>query len=470
MRRIALSFALLAACAPAHPAPHDPSGAGPGGAACPASAAPDVPRLPDAPGVPRLPDAPGEPSEPGPKPAPRPAMDLGAYRPATDAEVAEVVRASQHFATDLYAKLRGRSGNFALSPASIAIALGMTYAGGRNETAAEMQAVLHLGDDSEAVHRAFGTLVRTWNAGKDRPYELAVANRLFGEKTLHFRDPFVVATRDHYLASFDAVDFIGDPDGSRVHVNDWVAAHTQDRILDLVPEGSVDGTTRLVLANAVYFKGDWQVAFPAAATQPEPFHAKDATPQTPMMHLTSDFSYAHVDGVQLLEMPYKGGDLAMTVLLPDDRDGLGELEKKLGADALARWLGARASREVIVSLPRFKVDPPVSISLGSTLAELGMPLAFDRERADFRQMADLPPDTNLYLQDAIHRAFVAVDEKGTEAAAATAVVVGAAITSVAPEPPPPVVFRADHPFLFLVRDTHSGALLFMGRVADPTQP
>ena len=370
--------------------------------------------------------------------------------------------ATGDFALDMYGQLAQQPGNFAFSPTSIELALAMTYAGARGSTAEQMRAALSLPDDDAALHAAHAARLAAWNDPTRDTYELAVVNRLFGDETARFVPDFVQLTRDHYGAPVEALDFQGATDASRRHINDFVAKHTKDRITNLLPPGSIQSTTRLVLTNALYFKGTWKHEFDAKATVDADFRTlAGAEVRVPMMNMTHRLRYAEIDGVQVVELPYEGGDLAMNILLPRDADGLAALESNMVAGDLTSWLGALGSNEVILSLPRFKLDPPKPISLVEPLQALGMTKAFDPSQADFSGMSD----EALFVDNAFHKCFVEVNEEGTEAAAATAVIVG--ITSAAVEPEP-VVFNADHPFVFTIRDLDSGALLFMGRVADPS--
>ncbi|MCB9595385.1 MAG: serpin family protein [Sandaracinaceae bacterium] len=375
--------------------------------------------------------------------------------------------ANDRFAVDLWDRLRRQDGNLAVSPASISVALAMTWGGARGATADQMASTMHYGSDPGAYHAAAGAVLSTWNDPEREAYELAVANRLFAEQSYAWQDDFLALTTDTYRAPLEPVDFRGAFEPARGRINGWVASRTRDRIRDLIPEGGVDGDTRMVLTNAVYFHADWQRPFEANDTYGQAFHAASRSHDVPTMHQTGRFATATASGVQLLELPYQGGDMSMLIALPTDRGGLAALEQGLDADTLQAWTDALESQMVNVSLPKFRVDPAQPLALAGTLADMGMRDAFDPQRADFSGMAD--PDANeglpLYISAVFHKAFVAVDEEGTEAAAATAVVM--AVESAAMIPEDAVDFRADHPFLFFIRDTQSGAVLFMGRVADP---
>lgn len=407
---------------------------------------------------------PATPPEPMPSaeaPPPEPTLP-----PVSGGPSATAIQASNDFAFDLHRRLRRRPGNLAFSPASISVALAMTWGGAEGETAAEMAQVMRF-PAADTLHDGWATAVKRWQT-KSQNYELATANRLFGEKTYSFETSFLTATKAHYGAPLEPRDFKTAPGAQRTYINDWVAKNTRQRIVDLLPPPSIRSDTRLVLVNALYLKADWSSQFKDAGTRDADFFidgAKSVT--TPMMNQTASFRYAAPDGVQVLEMPYKGGDLSMVVVLPVARDGLPAVEAKLDAAQLSGWMKGMAYERVSLTLPKFKIDPPKAIDLAKTLKSMGMALAFDRNQADFTGIAD-PPNAadRLYIGNVFHKAFVAVDEAGTEAAAATAVVMPRA-GSAAPVAPP-VRFVADHPFLFFIREVKSEAILFVGRVSDPS--
>ena len=382
-----------------------------------------------------------------------------------------LAQGERSFAERLYTKLASEPGNLFFSPTSVRLALGMTYAGARNTTARQMAATLSFGDNPQLLHDAHASLLGEWQTAAhsaNPEFTLRVANRLWGQTGRAFRPDFLQLVQTRYGAPLQPLDFLHDVEGSRVTINRWVAERTEEKIPELLARGILTPGTPLVLTNAVYFKANWTQAFPAAATSPQPFQlAPQRTVTVPMMQLTAKLRYAQVDAAQVLELPYGAADaegetrLSMTVLLPDDRAGLPQLEKALAGGRLADFLSAPQPAKVQVFLPRFQARS--AFKLGQTLTALGMPEAFDSKQADFSGMAALH---ELYIGEVIHQAYVAVDEKGTEAAAATAVVMA---PGGAP-PAPPQTFRADHPFLFVIRDRRRGNILFMGRIADPTQP
>jgi serpin B len=368
------------------------------------------------------------------------------------------------FALDLYGALRDRPGNLAVSPASLELALTLALAGAKGATADEVAGVLHLprtpGGD---LGRATELMARLDDPARTS-YTLRAANRLFVERSYALEPAYLerVATLG---APLEAVDFRGAFEPARLRINRWVAEQTANRIRDLVPPGAVDADTRLALVNAIYLLADWLSPFTREATAPGPFHlAGGAQKDVPTMHQVASFRFAAADGATLLELPYVGDELAMVIVLPDEEDGLAELETGLDAARLEAWIAGMRRERVAVSLPSFTVDPPAPLALAAPLRSLGIELAFDRERADFTGLANpSDPADRLYISEVFHKAFVKVDEKGTEAAAASAVM----MARVASAEAPPKEFRADHPFLFVIRDQKTGAFLFLGRVADP---
>jgi serine protease inhibitor len=381
---------------------------------------------------------------------------------AGETVMTEVVQGNNQFALDLHARLRQQPGNLFYSPASISIALGMTYAGARGETAQQMAKVLHFPGARDKLHEEFAALHRSLNpAPGSRAYRLSIANRLWGQAAYHFLPDFLALTRESYEAELAEVDFRRDPEGARQKINSWVAERTEGRIKDLIPEGVLDPLSRLVLTNAIYFKGDWSRPFAKSATHEEPFHvSSDKTTRVPLMHKQDEFRFRAGDGLKVLELPYGKGELSSYVLLPDQIDGLPAIEAKLSLQNLDRWIGELHRQKVIVYLPKFQVTS--QFSMRDVLQAMGMTLAFDQERADFTGISTQEP---LYISAVIHKAFVDVNEEGTEAAAATGVVVAARAAAILPQQP--AVFRADHPFLFLIRDNKSGSILFVGRVQNP---
>ena len=374
----------------------------------------------------------------------------------------DVVRGNNRFAVDLYGKVRDRPGNLFLSPYSISTALAMTYLGAKGQTARELAETLHFPEQAGAMDSGFAELRKRFDAGgEERPYQLSTANALWGQQGLAYRPEFLKRAEAGFGAGLHPVDFAGNPEAARKTINDWVETQTRDKIKDLIDSSAIKKDTDLILTNAIYFKGAWATPFPKSATKDEPFGNGDKTIPVPMMHLAGSFDYSEDEaaGLQVLSLPYSGNELAMVVLLPRKPDGLAGLEASLTGPRLDGWLAKPSNRQVEISMPRFKLERDVELS--GVLASLGMRSAFGAG-ADFSGMTE---DRRLVLSAVIHKAFADVNEEGTEAAAATAVVM-MRMSAMVPRQPP-VAFRADHPFLFLIRDVKSGSILFMGRVSNP---
>lgn len=372
----------------------------------------------------------------------------------------EVARVSNKFAFDLYGQLRQTEGNLFFSPASVSTALAMTYAGAGGQTKEQMAQVLHLDAADERLHQGFGELARILNSNGER-YQLRMANRLWGPEGYPFRPQFLKLTRDDYGAELAQIDF-HKPDKAAQTINRWIAKQTEGKIGPMISPSMIDPLTRLVLTNAIYFKAAWQEEFWKSATEKAPFHVSvDEEVKVPMMRQLEHFSYTETDDAQILELPYVGGDLAMVVVLPKQIDGLALLEQTATAERLDQWIAEYESRRVEIFLPKFKITS--HLPLTDPLKSLGMTSAFDKEDADFSAMSSAEA---VWLSSVFHAAIVIVDEEGTEAAAVT-VAWAAGAEAPAPEDKP-VVFRADHPFLFLIRDLRTGAILFLGRLVSPT--
>ena len=395
-----------------------------------------------------------------------PAVIAAQTVPAAGADQAEAVKGSNAFAIDLYGQLGAKPGNLFFSPESICTAFGMAYAGADGQTATEMAHVFHFTLPPERLHPAFGALLAGMNA-PHQGYALSVADALWAEKDEKFLPAYLHLVQTNYGAGFHAVDFKSAPDSARATINQWVEKQTNDKIQNLLGPGTVTPLTRLILTNAIYFKAAWADQFSKDATGDKDFHLSvGKTIQAPTMRHARGYEYFKGPSFQALLMPYEKGEVSMLILLPDDIDGLPALERSLTAENLEKWIASLSyAHEVIVSLPRFKITQQFELS--STLEGLGLKAAFDPDAADFSAMTG---DRSLVISAAIHKAYIDLDENGTEAAAATAVVMEMAMAAppLAP-PPPPIIFTADHPFLFLIRDNASGAILFMGRVTDPTK-
>lgn len=381
------------------------------------------------------------------------------------ADVSTIAKDSNAFAIDLYGKLKSEPGNLFFSPASITSAFAMTYAGARGATSTEMASTLHFTLAPSRLHPAMGAFLAEINSAHAN-YELHMANALWAAQDQHFLPDYTALMKADFAAGFQPVDFKANPAAARALINNWVADQTRQKILNLVPAAAVTPLTRLILTNAIYFKASWANQFTKSQTQNEDFHLSGTnTVKADLMHQTKGGQYYRGPDFQVLELPYTNNELSMIVLLADSPDGLPALEKSLTAANLNKWTSALGfQKTIIITFPRFKVAR--QFELNSTLESLGMKQAFHAGQADFSGMTG---DKGLSISAAIHKAYIDVDETGTEAAAATAVIMTAMAMAPHGPPPPPIVFRADHPFLFLIRDNSSGAILFLGRLTDPTK-
>ena len=373
-----------------------------------------------------------------------------------------LVEGNSGFALDVYRRLSVAEGNLFFSPHSISTALAMTFAGARGDTEKQMAQVLHFHLDRKDLHEAFAELESTLaTAQQGGGVTLDVANGLWPQKEYPLREDYLSLVKKHYGVSVTPVDYRSAAEDARRMINRWVEQKTRDKIRDLIQPGVLDPMTRLVLVNAIYFKGMWENRFKVEDTRDTPFHiAEGKAVQAPMMNLRKEFGYADLDSLQILEMPYAGKSLSMLVLLPRKVDGMRQLEADLAPAKLKEWMSVLRRKEVVVFLPRFKMTS--MFRLDETLAALGMRDAFSPARADFSGMDGRKGW--LHIGVVLHKAFVEVNEEGTEAAAATAV--GIRATAM---PAPPPEFRADRPFLFLIMEKETGSILFMGRVTDPTR-
>ena len=391
---------------------------------------------------------------------------------AQDDATTELVDGNTAFALDLYGVLgQDGEGNLFVSPYSISQALAMTYAGANGDTATQMADVMHFSLGPDGLPVAFqtlnGDLLTRGTAGADPdrgypPRSLQIANGLWGEQTFPFSTPFSDQLAEYYGAGLQAADFQNDPDGVRDEIDGWVAEHTEDKIQDIVPEGAITEDSRLVLANAIYFYGGWLHTFDEGSTTDGDFHLIDGTTASvPFMGQQAHFSYGTGDGFQVIELPYAGSNFAFTVILPDEGQ-FDAVEGALDPAALDTALAGLGSRELILTLTKFEFE--YSASLADMLKSLGMTDAFDANLANFSGMLDASAPEPLVIGDVLHKAFIRVDEEGTEAAAATTVMmVGAGAPT-----DPPLEVSVDRPFIFLIRDTETGAILFIGRVMDPS--
>ncbi|HVA65607.1 MAG TPA: serpin family protein [Elusimicrobiota bacterium] len=386
-----------------------------------------------------------------------PAISSGA---ATD-----FVLGNNEFALALYARVAaGKKSNVFFSPYSVFSALAMAYAGARGRTARQMADVLRLAPGGQFLPEEFAELNRSLD-GRRGKIKLVIANALWGQKGFSFRRDFLALTQRYYGAGLRTLDFRKDVSKARAAINAWVEISTGGNIQNIIAPGALGASTRLVLTDAVYFKAAWASPFEERRTKKGAFYtAASGRVQASFMVETGRFAYAETPTLQVLALPYSGG-LSMIVILPRTQDGLAALEKNLSAENVLGLIGALSRRRVEVLLPKFKFSS--GFGLVPVLKSMGMADAFTPPAsgagADFSGMDDR---RDLWISGVIHKAYIDVNEQGTEAAAATAVTMRAtAIFS----PGPPAVFRADHPFIFLIRDNASGAILFLGKIADPSR-
>jgi serpin B len=400
------------------------------------------------------------------------------------AELDFAANATNQLAIDLHRQLATGNENLCVSPYSIESALAMTFAGADGETRTEMARVLHFPGDGDAVPVSFASLQHSLEemsaktaelvkeskrfGGPSEPITLNIANRLFAQKGYDFRQAFLSLVTQNFGAAFEPLDFVANASAATQQINKWVADQTHDRIRDLIPANALNKLTRLVLANVLYLKAPWADPFSENQTKPEPFHIHGRMPaDVPTMQKRNEnFGYAKRNGFTAVGVPYVGNDLQLLVLLPDDESGLSALESKLTAEILAGCAKLEAY-DVDLHLPKFKIVP-ATITLAEKLEALGMKNAFDipQGSANFDKIAPRKPNDYLYISDVFHKTFIAVDEKGTEAAAATAVVMMRA-TAIARPKPPPIEVKVDRPFIYAIQHVPSGVCLFLGRVTDP---
>lgn len=376
---------------------------------------------------------------------------------ATVTGISTVVDANNLFALNLYSNLKdNEQGNIFFSPYSVSTAMVMVYEGAEGQTADEIQSVFHFPEDDNVRRSSFAAIYNQLNR-ENTKYELNTANALWVQKDYQLLDEYTDTIKRYYGGNATNVDFVGEPEKSRQTINVWIEDQTNNKIKDLIPRGGLDAYTRLVLTNAIYFKGTWVKQFDPENTKEEDFRVSpENTVKVQMMSIGEEaiFNYTETDELQILELPYSGEKLSMLILLPKE-DDLSSIEESLTTDKLAEWRNNLKEEDVNVYIPKFKFN--TKYFMVQTLSNMGMPHAFTGE-AD---LSGIDGTTNLFIQNVIHQAFVEVNEEGTEAAAATAISVGMSAV-------PQQQFRADHPFIFIIQDKETGNILFMGRVNDPT--
>lgn len=377
---------------------------------------------------------------------------------STKEGVENVVDSNNKFSLDLYSKYKSKDSNVFFSPYSISSALAMTYEGAREETAKEIKDVFHF-PEKEVLRPNYAAIYNDINK-EDKSYKLRTGNALWAQEKYPFKEEYFENVENYYGGKAANLDFIDDSEGSRQKINDFIEEQTNNKIKDLIPKGSLGRMTRLVLTNAIYFNGNWEWEFDESKTTQKEFRtASGEEIMTPMMYMEPDeasFNYTDLGELQILEMPYKGRDVSMLILLPNET--LDQVENNLTLENFNEWKNQMSETKLDeIHIPKFEFETKYSMS--QDLEEMGMPSAFSND-ADFSGMTE---EEKLFISNVIHQAYVKVNEEGTEAAAATAVTMEA--TSIGPRK----VFKADHPFIFMIQDNSSGNILFMGRVNNPKE-
>ena len=372
-----------------------------------------------------------------------------------------IAMANNDFTIDFYRKISNKDGNHFFSPISIFVAFSALYEGAKQDTAEQMEQVFGFEPDEASRLNATYSFISSLNRGSEH-FTLEMGNAIWLAEWLKLYQSYSDIVRNTYLADIEIVGFIGD--GVK-KINSWASEKTHEKIKKVLAPSDVDALTAMVITNAIYFKGTWVTQFAEEDTEKSDFwKSSSESIRTDFMNVLGAFNYTAADGVNVLEMPYEGDRLSMLVILPDDIDGIGRVEDMLSADLVEQWRHEMGPIEVKVSMPKFRME--TGYDLIPPLEELGMPDVFNATKADLTGIGiPLKPGyegRNMYVTKALQKAYVDVNEEGTEAAAVTVVVIG--IESV---PPPPPIFTADHPFIFMIVDNESGTILFMGRVSDP---
>jgi len=374
--------------------------------------------------------------------------------------IESIITANNQFALDFYSEIKGEDENIFFSPYSLSVALAMTYEGARGKTAEEMRSVFYFPQEDSFRRESYLSL-DSWLTREETEHELNIANALWAQEGFAFLQEYFDIITAYYHGLIENLDFIKDPEGSRIIINKWVEEKTKEKIKDLIPKGLINNLTRLVLTNAIYFKGDWVQEFDKKETREQDFYiTPEQTVKVDMMRRLdeeAEFPYYETENLQILEMSYSGKETSMLVLLPK-KHNLEEIEEQLTLENLSTWQENLEEKEVRVYFPKFKLE--TKYFLGNLLSQMGMPAAFTK----FADFSGMTGEKNLMITEVIHQAFVEVDEKGTEAAAATAVLFGETVSPIEPTIP---VFRADRPFIFLIQEKETGSILFMGRVLNP---
>ena len=366
------------------------------------------------------------------------------------------------FGIDLYNKLNSAEGNLFFSPYSISSCFAITYVGAGKDTRKQMGDVFHFPAEQEKCNLGFLNLNEKFKSiQKKGDVELSIANALWVQNDYIFLNEFLNMIKKYYEATIENVDFKNNAKQIGGKINKWVEEKTRNKIKDIISGDGLSPNDKIVIVNAIYFYGKWAKQFKKYQTTDLPFWTSlSSSTKVPMMQQENNFRYGEDKSIQILELPYKGNDLSMVIFLPEQRDGISQLEKKLTFNNINLWMQNVSTCEVNVYLPKFKIE--LTFGLNQILNSMGMPDAFDLKKADFSGMADIKKSEPLYISEAIHKAFVDVNEEGTEAAAATAI----RMATTESMPPKPKVFRADHPFIFIIRENSSGSILFIGRITN----
>jgi serine protease inhibitor len=376
---------------------------------------------------------------------------------ATSEGVNTVVKANNQFGFDIYSRFSGEDGNIFFSPYSISSAMVITYDGAKGKTAEEMRSVLHFPEDNVIRRSGFAKIYNEINQ-KNKKFQLNTANALWAQKNYLFLTHYLEIIKRYYGGKATNLDFVNKPEESRIIINQWVENQTNNKIKDIIAPGAINQETRLVITNAIYFKGNWVKQFDKKNTIIRDFEISTSKKvKTPIMSLLDGkFNYTETEKIQVLELPYSGNELSMLILLPKNKD-LKSIEESLSMENLSEWRKNLKEQKIDIYIPKFKLETKYDLS--GTLKEMGMPIAFSGD-ADFSGMTG---NRDIFINQVIHQAYVEVNEEGTEAAASTAVIMP---TSALPTLK---VFNANHPFIFLIQEKNTGNILFLGRVVDPTK-
>ncbi len=364
------------------------------------------------------------------------------------------------FAFDIYSELKNEKGNLFISPYSISSALAMTYGGAKGDTEKEMAGTLSIPADQEEVHKSFAALEKRFSDINSKGnVKLRIANSIYPQKKYTLLSAYKQLLKENYNIDITPLDFKNQAEKARLHINSWVENKTENKIQDIIAKGTLNASTRLVLVNAVYFKGDWKSQFDKKATRETDFFNNETVTKVEMMFKRGDYQYAENDHVQIVELPYKGDELSMYVILPKQKNGLNKVEPSLTPEYVQSLDIRMMKRKILPYLPKFKIEWGAK-AVEPALKKLGMKNVFS-SKADFSGMTG---KKDIFIESVLHKSFIEVNEEGTEAAAATAVTMRTVSISTGPEP---ISFRADHPFFFMIREKNTGTVLFMGRVVNP---